>query len=1728
MNTKKVTLTCLLTICFLIGMFLPAVQAESPDYGDNCYWAKVIALNTTTNGYIEKGNCGWVYGHWQCWTDPDRDYFKIVVPESGTLTIYTTDSSYNPAMDTEGYLYNDSDCNYGDIIAHNDDADSPSNTNFRIVQAVNPGTYWIRVQGGHWDIQGYYQLHVEFVAQNAHTITASAGAGGGISPAGDVGATDGGILSFTITPDGCHEVADVLVDGVSVGAQTSYTFTNITGDHTIQASFLAATNFTISVNSDGNGIISDGNGLITQAEGAVTVGCGADLAIDIVALPSYEILDVKVDGVSVIDPLTAGVMTTYTFNNVTADHTLTASFTDIDNYIITTIAGANGSIVPPGPVGVASGESLTFSIAADPGFDVKEVWVDGASVGMVDTYAFINVTANHELRAEFNTMAARPDLDSCIDISDVPLDTRVRAAPANIMFVLDDSGSMDWEFMTGEDEGQFEGERYIFNNPGDNLYSDSYILDSSQRKKWKSQWFRYNMLYYNPRTEYTPWPNKSDADTANPWSHPHITAAGSARLNLAAEFTQVSAYGETIVVDDGDAEFSIISGDWNTSGFHVDAYNANFTESKLEDKDMIARWSPNLIAGNYDVYASWVADAAYYDKVQYFVVPDGIAPGTEIEVDQTVDGGTFGDKTTANYLGNFAFTPAGYVEIYVKHDHAKDFSVSADAVKFVPTDSVMASIKNAHYYTWYDANEDGVLDSGETVYLVNFVDTTGDGALDARRWFEFADDGDDIVEAGELTEVSESSVPDIVIPYKAAADDLQNFANWYSYYRRRELSATAAIATVITNVQGLQIGIYSINGNLKVPVHKIKVDGVDETATLLNTLYSLKVSADATPLRQGLQNVGRYYHKDDNSNGGIGTSADPDDDSPIADAADGGECQQCFAIVMTDGFWNGSSPGVGNTDADDANSDFDGPPYADTYSDTLADVAMKYYETDLDPNLNDFLPTNNRDLAEHQHMVTYTIGFGVAGSLTLASDYLDTGVYPTWTNPADGNDAHKIDDLMHAAVNGRGRYLKAQNSLELINDLYLILKDIAFYSGSASSVSVNGDELYTRVNDNVMLFQSKYYSEGWHGDVLAYRVDSSTGELIHPALWSAAKSMSLQSLAGRKIATYDGSSAGIPFRFDNLTVYQKAMLDAAWETDDTNARNILDYVRGDASLELDNGGTFRNRTWKIADQDHPYNGSIITSSRLGDIVHASPVFRDGVLYSGGNDGMLHAFDANSGKEFFAYVPNLVFDNLSNLTDPTIGHRFYVDLTPTIADVDLSGIATMLVGGLGKGGRGYYALNLTDVAPTGAIYPLDENDLASMVMWEFPNWSTPNTVVADLGYSYSKTEIVKTYDANYPYILIFGNGYNSVNGRAVLFILNPATGELIKRIDTGVGTCNGLSTPVAVDVNYDDKVDYVYAGDLKGNLWKFNLTSDDSTNWDVAYYEGGSKMPLFKAAGQPIATRPDVMFHCEKDGYLVLFGTGKYLEDWDLSDTSGQAVYGIWDYGDDADNGEYVGTLSSGTFTPSPLLPSGTVSLLAQNVVNEQTANDLDLRTLSNSQADWTASAVNPMDGTTCGDYGGTDDCDPNGTGVLPDPVRNVGWYFDLPDAGERVVSDVIAREGNLIVLSYAPGGSMCATGGHTWVMAMDACSGGRLSEANFDINADGTIDDQDLVDIGTSGEIMAPPTGTKFSGRLLPPAILILSKDAEKLYMSSSMGSIEILGQKAARLGVYYWNIFSQ
>ena len=232
------------------------------------------------------------------------------------------------------------------------------------------------------------------------------------------------------------------------------------------------------------------------------------------------------------------------------------------------------------------------------------------------------------------------------------------------------------------------------------------------------------------------------------------------------------------------------------------------------------------------------------------------------------------------------------------------------------------------------------------------------------------------------------------------------------------MTAKAAIANVIDGLHGVKVGFYSIHNRLNrtvLPIN-VTVGGItsDETDTLLSLLYGLN-SASSTPLRTALKNVGYYFGLDDGYTGGIG-------DSPYADAAAGGACQQAFAIVVTDGFWNGSlSDSTGNEDGgQDA-------PYGDEWTRTLADVAMRFYKNDLSSGLDDLVPTSFLDRATWQHMVTYGVSFGLIGTLDpddfdLYNLLPDQRVYPDWPDPTDTEDLERIDDLWHASVNGRGMF----------------------------------------------------------------------------------------------------------------------------------------------------------------------------------------------------------------------------------------------------------------------------------------------------------------------------------------------------------------------------------------------------------------------------------------------------------------------------------------------------------------------------------------------------------------------------------------------------------------------------------------------------------------------------------------------------------------------------------
>lgn len=1284
-----------------------------------------------------------------------------------------------------------------------------------------------------------------------------------------------------------------------------------------------------------------------------------------------------------------------------------------------------------------------------------------------------------------------------VDLSDVPLATIPSSGPANIMFVIDDSGSMDHEFMTPGDNGVWNGNSdnvSLFQDPGDNNYPGRNDLhDMGAVMRWKSQWSKYNKMYYNPDVTYEPWPqtkeiadssfdarSQDDASWPNTRSHP---MHDDWKLDLTARFFYFEA---GIIVDDEDSGYKRLGSNstwYEESDGSKDSgkvIEGGYEEGTLLDSDgnrtsvTGARWTPNLPESReYDVYVNWPAESDNEVKVNYVVHHQG-TNSTHGPFDHTTN--SSGWKKLDTY--DFDAGSSGYVELEIDdiYGNGTSLELAADAVKFVPSGTTSVDIPRAHYYVWSESEGAPylvVLDPDEDE--IEYYKATGSSIESSLA------NNDDVVEHLIL----DPDPPSDVRSSRKYSEAMDNFANWYSFYRRRELSSNAAVARVINDFSGVQVGIKSIHDRISQEVLPVHLNGTDQTQSLLEELYGIYASG-GTPLRDALKEVGQYYDDTDSNNGGLGAC-------PYVSQSEGGACQQSFSIVMTDGYWNGGSPSVGNADSTSNLSysfqDSDGDYlYSDSYDNTLADVAMYYYERDLSSSLPNAVPQNpesvptKHDPAEWQHMITYTVAFGQTGNFDPDDFTLDVNAsspdYPDWPDPTDNDDKERVDDLWHAAINGRGKFLSAENPNALVLSLQEILGNIEKRRGSSSSVSINGDELYQEIDSDIRLFQSSYNSATWTGDVQSYGINATTGDVKTTPEWSAAWQLNNNSTwSNRWFATHNGTD-GVEFALGSLNSTQKTSLN--------NNSTLVDYLKGDQSHE---GGPYRAR-----------------SSLLGDIVHSSPSFHEDVIYAGGNDGMLHAFNATTGKELFAYVPGMVVDDLSALAQTDYSHQYYVDLTPVVKKAPHmlnpdDKEESLLVGGLRKGGKGYYALDVTNAGSISS-----SSDLADEVLWEYTN-------AAHLGYTYSRPSIVRSNDSDYEWIILFGNGYNSQQGHAELFILDT-DGNLVKRLDTGFGYAsgtekNGLSTPTPVDVDNDQKVDYVYAGDLKGNMWKFDLSKSDHNKWKVAYHNSTSPQPLFRAKNengniQPITTKPDVMKHCREHGYMVLFGTGKHLAKSDNTDTTQQSVYGIWDYGDDSDDTEYLGTFSPNASKQLSNQPEQ-VGLLEQEVNATVNATGNELRITSDKAATWATEndSDSPMDDPT------------------DDTSNHAGWYLDLPLTGENVVTPVMIRDGNLIFVSYDPDVSPCSLGGYSFVHEVDACDGDRLATPVFDIDGDKMIDQQDKVNYNGKDRV---PSAKRYEGKLQPPAITRKSSgDEEVKYFSSSTGTIETMTEKAARIGVIFW-----
>jgi type IV pilus assembly protein PilY1 len=627
-----------------------------------------------------------------------------------------------------------------------------------------------------------------------------------------------------------------------------------------------------------------------------------------------------------------------------------------------------------------------------------------------------------------------------------------------------------------------------------------------------------------------------------------------------------------------------------------------------------------------------------------------------------------------------------------------------------------------------------------------------------------------------------------------------------------------------------------------------------------------------------------------------------------------------------------------------------------------------------------------------------------------------------------------ISQLDNIAAAGGSTSAYYANDTDTLNAAFAkIFADILSKTSAASAVALNSQSVSTGAH----VFQARFSSGDWSGQLLKLpfhevQVGQKIVRRVNPAapVWNAATLLNARTPDSRVIlSTKPSTKTGIAFRWPALPAAPVATeLDVEQVTAlATNAQGVADgNAAGAARLEYLRGAVDNEGALGLKFRSRPV-------SRLGDIVNSSPAYvgkpdgnyglpgyaafelarktRAPMLYVGANDGMLHGFDAGSGQERLAYVPGAVYGNLSKLSAPAYVHRYFVDGAPSVGDVRFAGGAwrTMLVGSLGGGGRGIFGLDVTDPAN------FTEANAATLVKFEITGAEADFT---DIGVISGPVSLVKLNSGKWA--AVFGNGYNSSAnsgaGIAALFVVDVETGALIRKLDidpAGFTGANGLATPLLIDKDSNYTVDTAYAGDLAGNLWKFDLSSSDPQQWSVAY-------KLFNA-GQPITSAPEAGEH-PKGGYMVYFGTGKYLEQSDIASAPGNAIYGIWD---DGSGQVAANTLLSQTYTDIPAI------------------GGVAYRTATSHAIDW---------------------------------LSQRGWKASYPSAPERSVSAPQLRDGRLIFVSLIPSSVECSPGGTSWLNEVDWLTGGQLSTPPLDTNNDQQVNSSDTLVSGRAIDgVVAPP-----------------------------------------------------
>ncbi len=666
------------------------------------------------------------------------------------------------------------------------------------------------------------------------------------------------------------------------------------------------------------------------------------------------------------------------------------------------------------------------------------------------------------------------------------------------------------------------------------------------------------------------------------------------------------------------------------------------------------------------------------------------------------------------------------------------------------------------------------------------------------------------------------------------AGEMQNFANWFTYYRKRKLMLAGSMGQVLEGLTGLRLGVVSFNEHAAVTMKDTDAKLAANNARYIAGLfYKNALEADGTPTHATVKYIAGQF----------------DGNKSVVQYA----CQRNSMFIVTDGFSNTTSIAV---PAYNANTYGGKAPYTTTPAGSLSDLALAYYtnrlrSADLVAGKVPISKANtpNADKNPDLHINTYAITLGVRGSLwPNAVDPFQ--VAPNWPAPV-ADDPSMIDDQWHATINGRGLMFLATTPDETIAGIRSVLNDILSQVGAQGGIAVSTVNL---PRGDSMAYFGTYNPAGWAGDLTANKIDPKTGSVELAPTWSAGAKLLARDWNTRVIAA---SVGGVGAAFTAANVAATVNPGAKYGADAA----VIDYLRGDRSGE---GVAFRSRT-----------------SLMGAVINSEPAVSrdDGVVYVSSGEGMLHAFDtkgANAGQELWAFVPRQALAEIGETAERGYAFATKFDGSPVLGKFSAAG--KLLVSGAGAAGKGYFALDVSN--PRG----LTEAGLASKLKWEFPTAGDAATQ-AKVGQTLGRPVFVKTEDEGY--VVLVTSGYNSSADGGRVWMLNADTGAVIKEFVVAAGTAGtevGLAHLVAFGES-NGTVRYVYGGDLLGNLWRFDLKLKDAPAKVATLVGPGGK-------AQPITAAPELLF---KEGQRIIFvGTGRLLDISDFGNNDVQSIYAIRD------------------------------------------------------------------------------------------------------------------------------------------------------------------------------------------------------------------------------------------